>query len=143
MLYSLILTDPECSYDNYSQDFLIGIYETKKQAEETALFYLENVKGFCQFFCTYHIVEKEVVDNFDHIMPDSVWFVQGWNCNENMDEIDIVESPCFLSEERAKSELQMMQKQYQRREWAVSCYKIGESHLRDGFARIEDGKFIN
>ena len=79
MLYSLVLTDPECSYDNYS----------------------------------------------------------------HMDEIDIVESPCFLSEERAKSELQMMQKQYQRREWAVSCYKIGESHLRDGFARIEDGKFIN
>ncbi|MDE6566580.1 MAG: hypothetical protein K2K70_02465 [Lachnospiraceae bacterium] len=143
MLYSLILTDPECSYDNYSEDFFIGVYETKKQAEETGLFYLENVKGFSQFPCTYHIVEKEIIDNYDHIMPDYVWMVWGWNCNEYLDEIDIVESSFFLTEERAESELQLMKKQYQRTEWVVSRYKIGESGWRDGFARLENGEFVN
>lgn len=136
ILYFLNLTDTELSYDKHSDDFFIGVYETKKQAEETALFYLENVQGFSQFPCTYYIVEKEIVDNFDDIMPDSVWYVEGWNCNENLDEIDIVDSPCFLTKERAESELQMMKNQYRRTEWAVSRYKIGESHWRDGFVRV-------
>lgn len=32
MLYLLILTDPELSYDNYSEDFYIGLFETEQQA---------------------------------------------------------------------------------------------------------------
>lgn len=55
MLYQLILTDPELSYDSYSEDFYIGLFETEKQAEDTAQYYLKNIKGFCDFPCTYRI----------------------------------------------------------------------------------------
>ncbi|GFI29204.1 MAG: hypothetical protein HFH50_15455 [Lachnospiraceae bacterium] len=136
MVYRLILTDRELSYDNYSQDFLIGFFLTQGQAEETARYYLENVQGFCEYDCTYGIVKKEIADNPDHIAPKSVWFVQGWNTNEYLDEIDIVESPCFLTEERAQEECRLMQRANERTEWAVSCYCIGDLHWKDGFVRV-------
>ena len=136
MLYVLMMTDPELSYDNYSEDFEIGIFKTEKEAEEIAQYYLENVQGFCDYPCTYRIEKKEVVDNFEHVEPDIIWDVQGWNENEYGDEIDIVESACFLTKERAETELQMMKKKYQRSEWVVSRLKIGELHCRDGFVRV-------
>lgn len=136
MVYRLILTDRELSYDNYSQDFLIGFFLTQGQAEETARYYLENVQGFCEYDCTYGIVKKEIADNPDHIAPKSVWFVQGWNTNEHLDEIDIVESSCFLTEERAREECRLMQRANERTEWAVSCYYIGDLHWKEGFVRV-------
>ena len=36
MLYLLVLTDPELSYDNYSEDFYIGLFDTEQQAEDIA-----------------------------------------------------------------------------------------------------------
>lgn len=139
MLYLLILTDTELSYDNYSEDFNIGMFETEKEAEETARYYLEHIKGFCDFPCTYRIEKKEVFDNFDHIVPDVIWIVQGWNINENLDEIDIIESPCFLTNERADAELQIMKNQYRRTEWTVSRWEIGKLKWLDGFVRMENG----
>ncbi len=136
MVYQLILTDRELSYDNYSEDFLIGFFPTQAQAEETARYYLENVQGFCEYDCTYRTVKKEIAGNPDHVVPESVWFVQGWNTNEYLDEIDIVESPCFLTEERAQEECRLMQRANERAEWAVSCYRIGELHWTDGFVRV-------
>lgn len=108
MLYQLILTDPGLSYDNFSEDFHIGLFETERQAEDTALYYLKNIKGFCDFPCTYRIVKKEVVGGFNNSNPDFIWMVQGWNLNENLDEIDIIESPGFLTEQQAGSELQVL-----------------------------------
>ncbi|MDE7478199.1 MAG: hypothetical protein K2M91_09665 [Lachnospiraceae bacterium] len=136
MLYVLMMTDPELSYDNYSEDFGIGIFKTEKEAEEVAQYYLENVQGFCDYPCTYRIEKKEVVDNFEHVEPDIIWDVQGWNENDYGDEIDIVESACFLTKERAETELQLMKKKYQRSEWVVSRHKIGKLHWRDGFVRV-------
>ena len=52
MLYLLVLTDPELSYDNYSDDFYIGLFETEQQAEDIAKHYLKNIKGFCDFLKT-------------------------------------------------------------------------------------------
>lgn len=143
MLYMLILTDEELSYENYSEDFYIGLFETEKQAEETAQYYLENIKGFCDFPCTYHIVKKEVFDNFNSRRPDFVWIVQGWNINENFDEIDIIESSCFLTEEQANLELQILKKKYQRTEWTLNRSKIGALEWHDGFVRMVDGVPIN
>lgn len=137
MLYSLILTDPELSYDNYSEDFDIGIFTSESQAEETARYYLKNVKGFCDFPCTYRIVKRKIVNNFDNIAPESIWIVHGWNTNENLDEIDIVESPCFLTEDEANSELRIMKSQYHRTEWSISCWKVGDLKWEYGFVRME------
>ena len=128
MLYSLILTDPELSYENHSEDFFIGIFVTRQKAEETACYYLGNLPRFCDYSCTYRIEEKEVVDNSDNAMPVSVWIVQGWNVNDNFDEIDILESECFLTEERAKAELKMMKETSARSEWNIDRLTVGECH---------------
>lgn len=135
MLYVLVLTDSEMSYEGHSENFTIGIFNTKEQAEETALYYLKNVRGFCDFPFTYHIIEKNVSIP-DTITQDEVWIVQGWNVNGNSDEIDIIESPCFLTETEAKLELQRMRDTYQRTEWTVDCWRIGELNWREGFVRI-------
>lgn len=36
VLYLLVLTDQELSYDDYSEDFYIGLFATEVQAEEAA-----------------------------------------------------------------------------------------------------------
>lgn len=125
MLYVLTLTDSEGSYESYSEDFTIGIFKTKEQAEEIALYYLKNVRGFCDFPFTYRITEKNV-NCLDTITPDTVWIVQGWNVNNNFDEIDIIESSCFLTEAEANFELQNMRNTYQRTEWTINCWQVGE-----------------
>lgn len=136
ILYRLILTDTELSYDNYSEDFAIGLFETEKQAKETAHYYLKNVKGFRDFPCTYRIVKKKVCDNLNNKTPVFVWFATGWNINENLDEIDIIESICFLTEEQADLELELMKNRYQREEWTIERWKIGELKWKDGFIRV-------
>lgn len=122
------------SYECYSEVFTIGIFKTKKQAEEIALYYLRNVRGFCDFPCTYQIIEKNVKCS-DTTIPDLVWIVQGWNVNENFDEVDIIDSLCFLTEAEAKLELQRMRTTYQRMEWTVNHWQVGRLEWREGFVR--------
>ena len=100
MLYILILTDNELSYDSYSEDFLIGIFETEIQAEQTAEFYLKNVKGFCEYSCNYKIIPKQINDN---VISDRVWIIYGYDINENSDEVNIIESQCYSTRETAES----------------------------------------
>ena len=135
MLYLLVLTDPELSYDNYSEDFYIGLFDTEQQAEDIAKHYLKNIKGFCDFPCTYRIVKKDVIGDFNSRISDYLWTVHGWNTNEYLDEIDIIESPCFLTEEQADAELPVMKKKYQREEWTVTRWKIGALEWREGFVQ--------
>ena len=96
LVYELIIRDPELSSDNYAEDFLIGFFRTHAKAEQTAAYYLKNVKGFCDYPCTYSILEKAIMDA-QAAEPDEVFLVQGWDTDENLGEIDIIESPCFVS----------------------------------------------
>lgn len=140
ILYLLLLTDPELSYEGYSEDFEIGIFLTEQQAQETAQYYLKNIRGFCDFPCTYRIVKKEIADNLNDSIPKAVWTVQGWNINADFDEIGIVESACFLTKKHAKEELKRMRKLYQRTEWVLAKSIIGDLQWRDGFVRMTDGQ---
>ena len=137
MLYFLLLTDVELSYEDHSCDFVIGCFGSKNEAERVAEYYLKNMKGFCDFPCTYRIIEKKIVGNTIDALPESIWVVQGWNENEVLDEIDIVESQCFLTEEQANAELQIMKERYQRKEWAIGYYRIGEKLWKEGFVRTD------
>lgn len=133
MLYMLILTDMELSYDDYSEDFLIGIFKTENQAKQTAEFYLENVNGFCDYSCSYRIIPKKIYGNF---ISDRVWIVYGYDINEYSDEINIIESRCCMTKQEAESELENMKKRYKRDEWDISCMIIGEKYWQDGFERV-------
>ncbi len=61
MLYLLVLCDEELSYDNYKEEFCIGIFSTHKEAEAVAKHYLGNVEGFKDYPCSYRIAEKKVL----------------------------------------------------------------------------------
>ena len=86
------------SYDNYSEDFYIGLFETEQQAEDIAKHYLKNIKGFCDFPCTYRIVKKDVIGDFNSRISDYLWTVQGWNTNE--EEIPTGRMDCNPMENR-------------------------------------------
>ena len=99
------------------------------------MFYLKNVKGFCEYPCTYSILEKAIADA-QTAEPDEVFMVFGWDTDENLDEINVIESPCFGSEVQAKAELERLKSAQPRAEWVVNCWKIDQTHWQEGFERV-------
>lgn len=61
LLYLLVLCDDELSYDNYNEEFCIGIFSSREKAEAVAQHYLRNVEGFKDYPCSYRIEEKKVL----------------------------------------------------------------------------------
>ena len=93
------------------------------------------MEGFCDYPCTYRIVEKEISDYIDDIDPTFVWVATGWNVNENVDETDIVENNFFVDKSHAEKELQELKNKYLRAEWSLDKWEIGKSSWEDGFVR--------
>ena len=135
-VYELIIHDPAISHENYSEDFMIGLFHTRLLAEKTADFYLQNVKGFCDYPCTYSIREKPIVDAQTG-EPDIVFMIQGWDTDENLDEINVIESPSFVSEAEAEAELERMKSAQPRAEWVINRWEIDRTHWQEGFERVE------
>lgn len=135
-LFSLTLRDEELSYENHNEDFFIGIFETKEKAENTAKYYLKNVKGFCDYNCTYNITEKNILDKFNCKEISFVWLVQGWNINKNLDETDMVESELYINEDKARDKLENMKRKYKREEWVLEKIKLGKLNWQEGFMRV-------
>ena len=135
-VYELIIHDPALSNENHSEDFMIGLFRTRSKAEQTAAFYLQNIRGFCEYPCTYSILEKSIVGEQDG-EPDEVFLVQGWDTDENQDEINSIESPCYVSEVQAKAELERMRSAQPRAEWVINRWKIDQAHWQEGFERVE------
>ena len=136
MLYSLIFTDTELYYDKYSEVFYIGTFKTEAEATKTAEHYIQNIQGFCDFPCTYRIVKKMILENLNSEKLEKVWLVEGWNTNDNFDEIDIIESLFIVTNERANAELLMMKEKYKREEWNIDEHIIGKLNLKEGFIRL-------
>lgn len=66
LLYLLVLCDDELSYDNYKEEFCIGIFSSREKAEAVANHYLRNVDGFKDYPCSYRIEEKKVLGTEDN-----------------------------------------------------------------------------
>ncbi len=134
MLYQLTIIDLELSDNMHREAFSIGLFESREEAERIACFYLTHVRGFCDYPCVYEINEKEcsgqkVEENSE------VFMAVGWNTDENLDEVDIIESPCFISRIQANTILERMKEQYDRSEWTVQCRKVGQAGWSEGFVR--------
>lgn len=123
-LYNLIFTDNELD-----ERFNIGFFSTSEKAEQTAQYYKRNVRGFCEYDCSYSITEKNVVGN---AKSGSVFIVYGWNEYDR----DVVESDCFATEPLARRSLAEMKSVHIREEWCVDCYYIDECKWTDGFVRV-------
>ena len=138
-LYRLVLSDDELAYENYREEFDIGVFSSREQAERIAEHYLKHVKGFKDYSCSCRIVEKKLFGGENGIGEpcDEVYMVYGWNENENGDEVDIVESECFTEELAAKQAMAVMKEKYFRSEWSFCRYQVDEWKWTDGFVRVE------
>ena len=61
--------------------------------------------------------------------------IQGYDINENEDEINIVESKCYTNKELAQKELEKYKNQYKRQEWYISSWIVDKKEYEDGFFR--------
>ena len=123
-LYNLTMCDNELG-----ERFNIGFFSSQEKAEETAQYYLRNIRGFCEYDCGYTITEKAVVGGGNSC---SVYVVYCWNG----DEEDIIESECFTAKVSARRQLSEMKMQYDREEWCVDCFCTDECKWQDGFVRV-------
>lgn len=136
MVYNLDMIDLELSYDNHTEGFNIGFFSSRDKAEKTARRYLTEVSGFKDYNVTYEIMEKCVIGSDDNEMPSTVFIIYGWNENDEMDEIDIIESDCYIVEQEAEEKLSELQSSYSRTEWCIDRYAIDECNWREGFVRV-------
>lgn len=134
-LYELVFYDLELSHDDYKESFMIGIFSSLKTAEQTAEYYIRNVNGFKDYDCSYEITMKNIIGSADTDLKE-VYIIEDWNVNENLDEIDMIESDYFTDKKSAECELENMKQQYSRCEWALNQYVIDKCEWTEGFVRI-------
>ena len=77
-----------------------------------------------------------ILDDLNCEKLENIWRVQGWNINDDFDEIDIIESLFILTNERANTELLMMKEKYKREEWNIDEHIIGKLNWKEGFVRL-------
>lgn len=130
-LFTLTLYDDA---DGYREGFFIGVFASRDAAENTAKTYLESVPGFKDHPCDYEIREKRVIGGTDSIKKVSM--IQGWNRNDDMDEIDIWDGDLYADKNEAEAMLLTVQQEVSREEWCVDTYTIGECEWKEGFVRI-------
>ena len=134
-VYNLNMIDTECSYDNHIESFNIGFFSSRDKAEKTARRYLNEVNGFKDYKVKYQITEKIIIDSSEGIMPSNLFIVYGWNENDKLDEIDIIESDCYVIEQEAKKKLNELKSSCSRKNWCVDKYTIDECEWKEGFER--------
>ena len=133
LLYQLIFYDNELSYEDYRQEFCIGIFSSFDRAQRAAEYYSGYVEGFKDYDCSYNILEKELLGDE---LCGSVYIIWGWNENENFDEVHIIESDCFVQEETAREKMAELQKNYSRTNWCIDRFVLNECLWKDGFVRV-------
>lgn len=98
-LFSLNLTDLALSDKTHREDFFIGLFGTRAQAEAVAAHYLKQVPGFCDYDCTYRVEEKSIHNVQRESLPDFVWQFAGWDETKDGEPVNIIKSDFFLTEE--------------------------------------------
>lgn len=68
-------------------------------------------------------------------MPSDLYIICGWNENDELDEIDVIESSCYVIKEEAEQKLNELKLSYNRKNWCINKYKIDECDWKEGFVR--------
>ena len=122
-LFSLNLTDLALSDKTHREDFFIGLFGTRAQAEAVAARYLKQVPGFCDYDCTYRVEEKAIHDTQGESLPDFVWQFAGWDETKDGEPVNIIKSDFFLTEEQATFEQDYLKLQCPHQEWCIKSKK--------------------
>ncbi len=133
LLYQLNFCDNGLSYENHKEEFCIGIFSSFDKAKEIAEYYLNNINGFEDYDCSYNIVEKKILGKKN---CNEVYIIYGWNENLYRDEIEIIESECFMEKDAAEQNMIKLQQIYNRANWCIDRYVIDRCLWKDGFARV-------
>lgn len=136
VVYNLVMIDMESSYDNHIESFNIGFFSSYAIAEKTAMRYLSEVSGFKDFHVTYQITKKIIINASGSSMPPDVYIIYGWNVNGDLDEIDIIESDCYLCMEEAEKQFHAMKSKTCRDEWCIDRYRIDACYWQEGFEKV-------
>ena len=116
------------------EGFHIGLFTTYAEANETKIRYLQEVTGFKDYNCDAEITEVPVIGCSDRLQK--VYRFMGWNENKDFDEIDIIQSGCYVDWNQAQVDYEKAQHQTPRQEWVLNCYNIGQCDWREGFVRL-------
>lgn len=135
MVYNLKMIDIDSSYDNYVDSFNIGFFSSRETAEKTAMRYLNEVTGFKDYNVTYQISEMCVIGSNDSSILSDLYIIYGWNENEELDEIDIIESDCYVMAEEAEQKLNELKASYCRKNWCIDKYIIDECNWQEGYVK--------
>ena len=127
ILYQLVLTDVETE-----NCFDIGVYSTAKKAKETAEYYQKHIPGFMSYPCKKEVFERPC---FGEVHDGIIYAVIAWNESSNRDEVDMVQSDFFATENGAKLEMEKLKKQYTRSFWMVSKSWIDRRQWQEGISR--------
>lgn len=136
IVYNLVMVDKESSYDNHNEAFNIGFFSSRSIAENTATKYLSEIKGFKDYSVTYQIIEKNIIGASDILTQIDVFIIYGWNENDELDEINLIESDCFSSMKEAKKQLNEMKLRFDRKEWCIDKYRIDKCYWEEGFEKV-------
>ena len=136
IVFNLVMIDMESSYDNHIEEFNIGFFSSRSIAEKTAMRYLSEVTGFKDYRVTYKITEKYVIGATDSLTQSDIFIIYGWNENDELDEIDEIESDCYLSMEEAEIQLNVNKLRFNREEWCIDKYRIDVCSWQEGFEKV-------
>ena len=134
VVYNLNMIDMESSYDDHIEAFNIGFFSSRDKAEKTAKKYLTEVNGFKDYNVTYKITEKRVIGS--DLMLSDLFVVYGWNENNELDEIDVIESSCYTIKQEAEQKLNELKSSCYRKEWCIDKYIIDECNWQEGFVKV-------
>lgn len=120
--------------DDNEDEFHIGLFLTKEEAQAVAVKYLKEVPGFKDYDCTPRVIAFPVIGGVNE--TGKVYRFLGWNTDENLNEIDIIISSCFVELNAAENALVQAKKITPREEWALNCHTIGQCDWAEGFVRV-------
>lgn len=110
----------------------IGIFRSRQEALDTARRYLREVPGFRDYYCEQQIA---VVPLFGGEAADAVWSYCGWNTDEDLNELDILDGAFYTTEQAARTAMEAAQKAHSREEWVCSRWVLGRCEWTEGFVR--------
>ena len=108
----------------------IGVFRSRKEAEDTAHRYLSDIPGFKDYYCEYTIRESSLIADVK-----SVHSFRGWNEDDAGNEIDIYISPLYSDHRSAENAMKKAQSDSPRQEWTLCHWQIGQCDWSEGFTR--------
>ncbi len=119
--------------DDYREGFHIGLFSSREEAVAVELHYRKEVTGFKDYDCDAEITEVPIIGSCN--TGFDVYRFEGWNRNEDFDEVDIIESNCYFDQSQAESDFKKAQSKTPRQEWAFNRHTIGQCDWQEGFIR--------